>query len=214
MNKIELYEIYQKHSSVDHQIWDSWFHWRLKQAGWVRNPDQNPAEHQQWLDILHSTPNHYDWRPTLNNTIEVTWEGGKQEFPLSDIVEDLDKEPDLQMLWHSGYWDGPLSGMATYNGECVWFDCCDETDSGDRIFELFRLSESNKDELFRRHALFQKHVGFNCDHDPNVYQEYSGGDNPKKYYKLQKKFTKLDTKTGEVIAKVHWFQFSNWARPR
>ena len=125
----------------------------------------------------------------------------------------MDNELDLTMLWHSGFWDGPMSGMASLNREYVWFDCTD-MDLDDRAFTIYRLSDDDKIELVRQHRLFQQHVGHHCDHDPNVYQEYSGGNDPDKFYKLQKKFPKIDVKRGEVLLTAHWNQFKNWSRPK
>jgi hypothetical protein len=219
MNKVELFSIYQKHSRVDHSIWDGWFEWRLKNAGCKRHCNKDDPEydnwHKVWLELLHTMPNHYDWYPTNDNMIVVSFGNDEEEtFPLDLVVQDLDKEPELKMLWHSNYWDGPLSGMAKYNGEDVWFECCNEDDFGDRLFALYRLSEEDHKELFRQHELFQHHVGFHGDHDPNVYQEYKGGNDPDKYYKLQKKFLKTNKTDGEKLGEAHWFQFKYWSRPR
>jgi len=217
MNKVELYTVYQKHASIDFTIWDEWFRWRLKQIDHPRHMGKDDPEyddwHTAWLEQLHLMPAHYDWRPT-DDGIVITWADGEETIPFEGVVEDLDKEPDLQMLWHNGYYDGPLSGMAMYNDEHVWFDCINETDYGDRIFALYRLDEKTKDEMYRRHRLFQELVGYHCDHDPNVHVEFVGCDKNQDYYKLQKKFPTVDVTAGEKLAEVHWYQFKYWARPR
>ncbi len=33
-----------------------------------------------------------------------------------------------RMLWHSNFWDGPLSGVILWNGEKAWFEMYDEKD--------------------------------------------------------------------------------------
>jgi len=219
MNKIELFSIHQKHSTADFSVWDAWFGWRLKQAGLKRhvNKDDDGYDewHEKWLEMLHGMPHNSTWRPTYNDTIIVSFGDDETEtFPLDLIVEDLDKEPDLTMLWHSDYYDGPLSGMALYNGEHVWFDCNDDPFDGDRIYALYRLSTETKQELLRQHKLFEHHVGTHSNHDPNDHQEYSGGNDPEKYYELQKKFPKIDPTEGENLGDVHWHQFKYWARPK
>lgn len=90
----------------------------------------------------------------------------------------------VKFLWHSNYWDGPLSGMCLYQGQKYWFEIIDEfwspkpdeveenfSDDYDptrtRTFKLIELSpEQLKDETVW-HRYFQIMVGRHCDYDKN-----------------------------------------------
>jgi len=45
-----------------------------------------------------------------------------------ETLQNLREESSGQtrMLWHSNYWDGPLSGVILWNGEKAWFDMQEE----------------------------------------------------------------------------------------
>lgn len=42
-----------------------------------------------------------------------------------DGYQEIDSK-DINWLYHSGYWDGPLSGMVEYNGKEHWVEWIDE----------------------------------------------------------------------------------------
>ncbi len=44
------------------------------------------------------------------------------------LLKELREESggNTRMLWHSNYWDGPLSGVILWEGEKCWFDYADE----------------------------------------------------------------------------------------
>ena len=87
-------------------------------------------------------------------------------MPSSEFYKDL--------VYHSNYWDGPLSGMMMYNEEQVWFTCVEDIDSDPnpeppdpigkhgvnyRKFAIIRLPEEIREMLKERHADFEKYVG-------------------------------------------------------
>lgn len=207
--KVNLFAAYQQHETMSMHVWDRWFDWRLKQAGIDRDDEK------AWYNLLHSMPNIMNWHPSVrNNVMHFSWEGGEEDVPLEVFFDDAEDQPDLDMLWHSNYWDGPLSGMARYNGEEVWFNCISEEENGDRIFGLYRLSKEDHAELTYRHELFRDMVGHHCDHDPERYSDYKCTDQKKfdDFYDL--KSPNIDATKGEKLACVHWFQFRQWTVPR
>ena len=219
MNKVELFEIYQKHDHADSEVWEAWFEWRLKQLGCERHVGKDDPGyekwHTEWLKLLHTMPTSTGWRPTSNNTMIVSWGDGEEhdEFPLDMVIENLDKEPDLEMKWHSGYWDGPLTGMAKYNDEEVWFSYINDFDAGDRTFGLYRLTDEDRTELTRHHDLFCELVGKHCNHHPDEFCEFQNDDDTcAKFYDI--KFPEVDGSKGEKLAEVHWYQFKYWSTPR
>jgi hypothetical protein len=75
---------------------------------------------------------------------------------------------EVRLLWHSGYWDGPTSGLCLYRGRRCWFEMCAEGDEGDDFYRRFLLLELTKEQLDEEehwHELFCRKVGTHCDHD-------------------------------------------------
>jgi hypothetical protein len=75
----------------------------------------------------------------------------------------------VRLLWHSGFWDGPLSGMLEYDGEHCWFEMFSENEDDEqtwyRRFVILRLSPDQLADENRWHDLFRKHVGGHTDYD-------------------------------------------------
>ena len=81
----------------------------------------------------------------------------------------------IEYVYHSGYWDGPLSGMCRYQGRRYWFSCVhdyhDTTDDGrpldQRIFGIYELTDSEWKEEEYWHNLFEKYVGTHTRYEDN-----------------------------------------------
>lgn len=96
-----------------------------------------------------------------------------------------------QIMWHGGFYDGPLSGTIWYEGEMCYFrnfeeyeptpedmerweKSIEEDDDEDdfdfhrwyRKHAIYRLSDDDKIRLVTLHALFQSHVGLHTDYWP------------------------------------------------
>lgn len=74
----------------------------------------------------------------------------------------------VRLLWHSDYYDGPLSGMCRYRGEDLWFRMFDENQrhgGWHRRFDLVRLTADELADERRWHDLFRRCVGHHCDYD-------------------------------------------------
>lgn len=71
----------------------------------------------------------------------------------------------LRLLWHSNYWDGPLSGLALLDGrEKVWVEAVVNDPRAPRIFTVYRVPEALLAEREKWHDLFRKHVGGHTDY--------------------------------------------------
>ena len=93
-----------------------------------------------------------------------------------------------RLLYHSGYYDGPLSGMCLYNDERHWFNCVeDELDFTDpntkeylrgRVYVVVKpdLDELKKENV--RHALFEKYVGTHTRYDADGKRNSYGNHSP------------------------------------
>lgn len=95
----------------------------------------------------------------------------------------------IKLLWHSGYWDGPISGVCEIDGKKFWFDQIngeqgeiwikhiDESfDPADedsfsyditRIYRVYRLPDDVMNNVELNHDLFRKYVGHHTDYVDN-----------------------------------------------
>lgn len=205
--KTEFLNAYMWYDSFDDHVWDVLFRKRCDDAGVNFSEDR-----EAWQKILENMPKTYvidvcvgDGKLTLES------EQGVEEFPLSLFCNDAD-EPDVEMLWHNGYWDGPLSGVALYDGEMVYFDMAEENDfNGNRMYNVYKLYEDEKEYLLSSHEKFRKKVGSHTDHRPGVYNP-----NLKKnwmsYFKKKRK--SMELKKDVVLGQFYWHQFKHYNRPR
>ena len=74
----------------------------------------------------------------------------------------------VQPVWVTDFWDGPLNGLALYEGRCHWF----EVESFDpdhppeiRKYILYPLTDDEIVAEEALHDLFRKHVGTHTDWD-------------------------------------------------
>jgi hypothetical protein len=93
-----------------------------------------------------------------------------QQFPKLDA---------MKKLWHAGYWDGPLSGMCSVDGQKCWFQCIEEWDEHNdypededefeqpwyRRFLIYRLTEEQLLPTEAGHDKFCRMVGTHCNYD-------------------------------------------------
>jgi hypothetical protein len=70
----------------------------------------------------------------------------------------------VQILWHIDYWDGPLSGIASYMGKNYWFEVIDP-DAEPRAAILRSLTDAELAAEQQRHTLFVQNVGNHTDYD-------------------------------------------------
>ena len=212
MEKVELFKAAVMLERFTDHVHDRWMDWRMKEAG----VDPENHTHEQWKEVLYSMPEPFEWYPMADGTMHIQWHDGSVDLPLDLFFDDEEDQPDLKMLWHCNYWDGPLSGVALYEGEHVWFELTDDDDYGDnRVFSLYRLNPEDKEEIFKQHKEFQEAVGYHTDHDPEVHKPYKCKDKKKfdDFYKKKRKELFL-AKGDNYLTEFHWCQFQNWGRPR
>lgn len=70
---------------------------------------------------------------------------------------------EVRLLWHSGFWDGPINGLCLFQGRKCWFEMCEDGASYRRFLVLELTAEELADEE-RWHALFREHVGTHTDY--------------------------------------------------
>jgi len=91
---------------------------------------------------------------------------------------------DVKWLYHTSFYDGPISGMCRVNGEELWFQIfeeCNITDADNnpvcgfyRRYLLYRLTPESSAEEQRRHAIFEEYVGTHCTYDSEGKRNLSG----------------------------------------
>ena len=71
---------------------------------------------------------------------------------------DFDK---LELDYYINYYDGPMTGMARYDGRRLWFDLDAEDYEGDRRIRTFKVYQPSEQQLKEHdywHGEFQKYV--------------------------------------------------------
>lgn len=121
--------------------------------------------------------------------IKVTFENGeKHSIPTSEFYDNDPDHPKIVMLWYSDYYDGPLSGLATYNGKKVWYVCVEMDEVIDiRKFGIYELSDAELAEEEHWHGLFQELVGYHCDYGITRKERMNNDADTEKYFAMSKK---------------------------
>lgn len=74
---------------------------------------------------------------------------------------------EAEILWISGYYDGPLSGMVLYEGRMCWFETSDDPGLPKRRYFLYDLEDWEIAKITTRHFEFELYVGtHHCNHAP------------------------------------------------
>ena len=216
MDKRDLYERYIIKENLDNYMWDRLFEWKKKQKG----------GHPHYVDdvyreVLQEMPDEIlEWHLS-NGQVAVKMPNGTDFLPLEAFVDDLDKEPNLEMLWHCGYHDGPLNGAALYNGKLVWFQCTLEHDGhikddpleGYREYTIHGLNEEEKMDIVFKQMLFGLMVGWHTDHRPEFHKNYTGNQYFNEFYEMSEKWEKRDYSKNPILFCAAYHQFKNYYRP-
>jgi hypothetical protein len=73
------------------------------------------------------------------------------------------------MLWTCGSYDGPCSGIASYDGKHYWFNMLGGIDAvrRQRAYALHPLTEEEFQQETERHNIWRKYIGYTSDFDEN-----------------------------------------------
>jgi hypothetical protein len=78
----------------------------------------------------------------------------------------------VTIAWTTDWWDGPVEGMATYQGRDCWFRAIFDTEADEwtspRRCRLYELSPGERDRLWARHSRWEQHGGGNNCHHPGA----------------------------------------------
>lgn len=149
-NKKDFYRLLSVKREIDRYLESIVRYWEKKQTG--------EGKYYRGIDVVGYPKDGF---------ITLRVDGGKEmTIPLSNFHE-KDDTVHAYMLWHSDYYDGPISGMAEYKGKKVWFKWDKDvfeplTDM--RIFNLYELSDEEIEDEEQWHQHFREMVGHHCDY--------------------------------------------------
>jgi len=198
MEKTEFYKLLGGEDTLAMYIFDHW-------ATDIR--EKNGLSYStEDLDFRYE----YNYR---DKSITVRTQHGDETFPADVIYEKVDKNDEAQMLWHSGYYDGPLSGIARYKGKIVWFDCVDEDYLfRTRQYNLHELSQKQIDDEIYRHNRWRKQGGRHCDYcddfwDPDAKELKTVSTILNDFYEWFKKNPREKVTDGKIVGSLEYCQF-------
>jgi hypothetical protein len=113
---------------------------------------------------------------------------------------------DIRLLWHSGYWDGPKSGMLSYQGKKYWFQTIDDDEATVRRFLILELSGEQMREQEYWHELFRQKVGTHTDYDETGRHELGAlrpGEMWREFYDAYEQRQPLDLSNNLIVG---WFE--------
>lgn len=114
----------------------------------------------------------------------------------------------VRLLWHADYWDGPLAGLARYNGQDYWFEveAFDWDDPpAERRYLLYSLTEEELAEEREWHHRFQEHVGTHTDYDARGHRDHAAVKPRSEWSKFYDEYEKRSKPDYTMRAPVGWF---------
>ena len=134
----------------------------------------------------------------------------------------------IKLLWHSGYWDGPISGMCEVDGKKHWFSQAEAVQDevlGEMYFQLFDKEHNEEDydrirfyyvyalpeeivtAITAEHDLFIQYVGAHTDYDEKNKREVGAGVKPEEEWrKYYDKRQAIDVKSHVIREnRIGWF---------
>jgi len=102
----------------------------------------------------------------------AAWMASEITAPRPERGDDwLDLRP-VTIVWVTDLWDGPVEGMATYQGRDCWFRAIFDTDADEwtspRRCRLYELTPDERQRLWARHRLWEQRAGGNCCYHPDA----------------------------------------------
>lgn len=133
----------------------------------------------------------------------------------------------IKLLWHSAYYDGPISGVCEIDTKKFWFDKIkgsegeiwfkhidEEFDGTDdsyeydiiRFYKIYKLPDEVMNTVIINHELFRKYIGHHTDYENNKRELGCHPNFMSNWGKYQIEYQKLDVTTHIIDSNcVGWF---------
>jgi hypothetical protein len=139
----------------------------------------------------------------------------KSHYPEIDTSE-------LKIMWHCGYYDGPLDGVVQFKNKPHWFfihyndyvtrTSIDEEETGwQDLYQRFLLIELSREQFEEEkywHELFRENVGTYWDYDENGKRKRDGSfksvSKHKEYYDAAKNRLPCDYSNNKIVGWFEW----------
>lgn len=111
-----------------------------------------------------------------------------------DIVEHA------TMLWYSDYYDGPITGLAEYQGKKVWFNWFEDAPLTDlRIYNFHEMTDEEVEYEEADHQRFRDLIGKHCDYGDKEGSVNYTDESFEEYYHSPEKTIERDYTTNKVV---------------
>lgn len=121
------------------------------------------------------------------------------------------EEGAYQMLWYSGFWDGPISGMLSFQGQDHWFEMVQENevfarDQWYRRYVVLKLTPEQLTKERQVHADFRRYVGKHTDYvsDRQTPEESQSKDQAHLFYEEHGEYCR--SQPFEQAEAIAWFE--------
>jgi len=132
-----------------------------------------------------------------------------REVPVESVPEVSQER--VCIRWASGYWDGPMDGLADVDGRLVWFCIADEASEPAapwcRRFWLVVLTSEQLARELARHADFQRYVGTHFDYDEQGRRDLSAQRPQSEWSTFYSKYSPEERDPGDLSENevIGWF---------
>lgn len=117
---------------------------------------------------------------------------------------------EIRLVWAEDFFDGPIAGLALFDGQLCRFDLAEESDTPERDgwfrrYWVLGLSESQRSAARRWHSLFQTHVGKHFDYDADWNRDVSAIRPREEWDKFYSEFKKQPRPDYSACPVLGWF---------
>lgn len=106
-------------------------------------------------------------------------ESNNNNSPISSVISDDEIKGSKSattineswtVLWNIFYHDGPLYGLAEYQGKRVWYSVISQLDDKPRRFNLHFVHPDNLKRIDEEHERYRSEVGYHTEHVEGMFQ--------------------------------------------
>lgn len=129
---MKLYNLLKYYAYADHandMIQDYWFRWYKKQHN-IPEGDYSAIRDRFTFEV------------DVKHKLVICYSEDKRyEMPLEQIVHDLEKQPEIILTARWNFYDGPISGLGTYDGQMMYYNSIDDDDFNYREYTAYAITK-------------------------------------------------------------------------